>query len=355
MALLAVGAGALPAMLLAGRALDHWGLRIAAYLVAALGLLGTAVALTATGFTTLCTGLALIGACSGAADVAMNAVVGRAEQLARRPIITRAHGVFSALVVLAGLATGLASAANLPLAVPFAGVGVLCTAVGAFMLRPLPAHAALAPAAGPDGTAATAGPDPRIKKTTPLLFIGVLGALAFAGENAHQSWSAVFAHDGLHAGPALTAVAPAVFAATVALTRFGVGSLASVSAPVVLRLGAAAAAVGAVTVALAPTMAVTLAGLVAAGAGSAVLFPTLVGIVSRNVEETYRGRATSLVTAVSYLGFLFGPVYVGLWADATGLRGAMVAALGAALLVVGPTLLRLSGLRLSDNPAEHGS
>ncbi len=86
-------------------------------------------------------------------------------------------------------------------------------------------------------------------------------------------------------------------------------------------------------------------GLVVAGAGTAVLFPTLLGIVSRNVEEARRGRATSAVTVVSYMGFLLGPVYVGVWADATDLRGAMfaVAALAAALVMLTPMLLRLTG------------
>ncbi|MFC8102350.1 hypothetical protein [Streptomyces sp. NPDC057363] len=59
---------------------------------------------------------------------------------------------------------------------------------------------------------------------------------------------------------------------------------------------------------------------------------------------TCRGRATSVITSVSYLGFLLGPVYVGLWADATGLRGAMiaVAALAAALSLLALPLLALS-------------
>ena len=86
-------------------------------------------------------------------------------------------------------------------------------------------------------------------------------------------------------------------------------------------------------------------GLIVAGAGTAVLFPTLLGIVSRNVDEARRGRATSVVTVVSYMGFLLGPVYVGLWADTTDLRGAMiaVAALAAALFMLTPMLLRLTG------------
>jgi hypothetical protein len=50
---------------------------------------------------------------------------------------------------------------------------------------------------------------------------------------------------------------------------------------------------------------------------------------------------------VSYLGFILSPAYVGLWSDAIGLRGAMVAvaALGLALFALTPALLRLSGVR----------
>ena len=65
----------------------------------------------------------------------------------------------------------------------------------------------------------------RAGRLFPLLAIGVLGALAFASENAHQSWSAVFAQDELEATATLTSVAPAVFAATVAVTRFAIGGL----------------------------------------------------------------------------------------------------------------------------------
>ena len=56
---------------------------------------------------------------------------------------------------------------------------------------------------------------------------------------------------------------------------------------------------------------------------------------------------------MSYLGFLLGPVYVGLWADAVGLRGAMVAvaALAVGLVLLAPPLLRISGFDGSGGPA----
>jgi MFS family permease len=341
LALLFVGAGALPAMLFAGRALDRWGLRVAGGLVAALGAAGAGLALTAVDLASLCVGLAVVGATSGAADVAMNSVAGRAEELAGRPVITRAHGTFSALVVLGSLGTGLAAASSLPLAVPFAVVAVLALAAGATLLTTLPAGA------GTEGRdrvrAVESAGRPRI---VPFVLVGVLGALAFGSENAHQSWSAVFVHDELRSGEGLSAVAPAVFAGTVAITRFALGGLATVHARTVLLAGGSAAAAGAALIAAAPTLLVAGSGLAVAAAGTAVLFPTLIGVVSRAVDESRRGRAISIVTTVSYLGFLVGPVYVGLWADAVGLRGAMlaVAALGVGLCFLTPVLLRMSGL-----------
>ena len=341
-ALLFVGAGALPAMLLAGRALDRWGLQVAALLIGALGVVGAGLALTAVNLANLCVGLALVGATSGAADVAENAVAGRAEKIAGRPVITRAHGIFSSLVVLASLATGLVSAASLPLAVPFIAVAVLSLVAAAFLLKTVPAGVA---AQGHERVAGSDSSPFDRREMVPFLLIGVLGALAFASENAHQSWSAVFAHDELHSGAGLSAVAPAVFAGTVAITRFATGGLKPVHARTVLLAGALAAAAGAALIAAAPTLFIDGLGLAAAAAGTAVLFPTLVGVVSRNVDESRRGRATSVVTTVSYLGFLLGPVYVGLWAGAVGLRGAMlaVAALAVGLVVLAPALLRLSG------------
>jgi MFS family permease len=116
----------------------------------------------------------------------------------------------------------------------------------------------------------------------------------------------------------------------------------------VLVVGALVAAAGATVLARAPSVPVALTGLVLAAAGTGALFPTLLSIVSRNVVESSRGRATSIVTVVAYLGFLLGPVYVGLWAAAAGLRGAMiaVAALGLVLAALTVPLLALSRYRV---------
>jgi hypothetical protein len=151
--------------------------------------------------------------------------------------------------------------------------------------------------------------------------------------------------DVLSPGPALAAAGPAIFAAVVALTRFAVAPLSTGYATAVLITGATAAAAGTTMEASAPNVSIALAGLALAAAGTAVLYPTLLGLVAGQVDETVRGAATSVVATVAYLGFLAGPVYVGRWAGeepAVGLPGAMVAV---AALAAGLALLTWPALR----------
>ena len=346
-ALLFIGAGALPAMLLTGRLLDRYGIRTTSaavlVLLAAAGLL---VAATAGGMTSLSLGLLLVGASSGAVDVAINAGAGSAEKELGRPVITRSHGMFSAFVVISSLLTGLMNRLELAPAVRFGLVAVLIGGAAGYLLLTLPAR----PRRSEQAPSGTAGQEPGTKFAVPraafallpVLLVGLLAALALSVENAHQSWAAVFFEDILNTGSSLSSTAPAMFAAVAAVTRFSTGNLKPSSATRVVAAGAAAAALGTAILAGSPNIAVALVGLALAAAGTSVLYPALMGVVTRTASDATRGRATSLLATVSYLGFLLGPVYVGLWSETAGLRSAMlaVAALGALLLVLAPVLLR---------------
>jgi MFS family permease len=185
---------------------------------------------------------------------------------------------------------------------------------------------------------------PRGLRLAPLIAIGGLGALAFAVENAHQSWSALYLRDVVGTGAATAAAGPAVFAGVVAVTRFRTGEVSGRHPRLVLVGGALVAGSGTALVAAAGALTVALAGLALAAAGTAVLFPTLLVLLTERVPDRVRGSATSMVTTVAYLGFLAGPAYVGAWADGFGLPTAMlaVAALAALLATLAATGLRTS-------------
>ncbi len=326
-ALLLVGAGALPAMLLAGRAIDRWGHRVTGVALGGLAIAGLLLALVVHDMGTLSAALLLVGAASGAADVGINTLAGSAERASGVPVILRTQGMFSAMVVVSSITTGRMLLSG-GLVRPFAALAVIGVALGGMIATDY--------RAGPDdhtthNTPSTERVTGRLRRV--VLVIGVLGALGYAVENAHQSWGAVFLTDVVASGPATAAWAPAVFAAAVAITRLLASAFRHLPPVRVLLAGSAAAAVGTIALAISTTPMTALAGLALAAAGTAVLFPTVLSVVTRQVGDDQRGRVTSLVTVVAYLGFLVGPVYVGWWSEATGLPGAMIAVAGLAGLL----------------------
>jgi MFS family permease len=319
-ALLCVGAGALASMRPAGTVVDRWG---APALPAALAAFAAAAALPglATSMAGLCAALLVLGATSGAVDVAINAEGVRSEAATGRPVMSLAHGTFSACVVGGSLAAGALRAAGAGPELVLALVGGVVATTAVVVLR--------APAAGgPRPTArASLRHVPRL-----LVILGGLCALAFFVENAWQSWGAVHLESDLDASPAVGALAPALFAGAAALSRLGGHTLAGrVSELTLLRGGAILGAAGTLLGALAPVTALALAGVAVAGAGISICAPVLFSIAGRGADEAVRGAAVSIVTTIAYLGFLVGPAAVGLLASATTLDTSLAAVSGVAL------------------------
>jgi hypothetical protein len=322
-ALLCIGAGALVSMRMAGTLVDRWG---AAALPATMAAFGACAALPGLASSTagLSATLFVLGAGSGAVDVAINAEGTRSETATGRPILSLAHGTFSGCVVVGSLATGglRAADAGAELVLGLVGAVVVAIAIGLWW----------APAAG-DGAVVPARASlrhlPRI-----LVVLGALCALAFFVENAWQSWGAVHLESDLDASPALGALAPALFAGAAAASRLGghalVGRLDEI---LIMRAGALAGAAGTVVAAVAPVTALALAGIVVAGAGISICAPILFSLAGRRADEAVRGAAVSIVTTIAYLGFLVGPAAVGLLADATTLRASLACAGAVALLL----------------------
>jgi hypothetical protein len=327
-ALLCVGAGALASMRAAGTVVDRWG---APALPAALAAFGAAAVLPglATSTAGLCAALLVLGATSGAVDVAINAEGVRSEAATGQPVLSLAHGTFSACVVGGSLAAGALRAADAGPELVLALVGVVVATTAAALLR-------APPAAGPRLPArASLRHLPRV-----LVILGGLCALAFFVENAWQSWGAVHLESDLDASPALGALAPALFAGAAALSRIGGHALAGrVSELTLLRGGATLGAAGTLLGALAPVAALALVGVVMAGAGISICAPVLFSIAGRGADEAVRGAAVSIVTTIAYLGFLVGPAAVGLLASATALRTSLAAVAGVAvvLAILAPT------------------
>ncbi|WP_454041563.1 MFS transporter [Cellulosimicrobium sp. Marseille-Q8652] len=348
-ALLFVGLGALPTMAVTGRAVDRFGLRVAAWLLAALAGAGLLITAGADGMVLLVTGMLVVGAASGAADVAINTLAGRAEHATAQPLLTRSHGLFSVGVVIASLSTGALLGGGLSLLATFGAVAAVMSVLAATAWLTsaslqMPDHQAPAAArqeyeaptrsgtTAPRGAPRFTGLLRRVGPTSPLLVVGLVAASAYAVENAHQSWGAVMLTDVFTASPQMAAAAPATFAATAALARLSLAPLSRSHPTAMLVGGGTLATAGTTVLATAPSVAVALVGLVLAALGTATLFPTLLSRSLRGTDPAQHGRATSTVAATAYLGFLLGPACVGLLADRSDLRGAMLGVAALALI-----------------------
>ncbi len=312
LALLLVGVGALVSMRATGVLMDRFGPMLTPLTVGSLAVSGVLPGL-ATSPLQLSLALAVVGAASGAVDVAINADAVREEIASERPLLNLAHASFSAAVVVASLATG---------ALRWAGAG----APAVFLLAALPIGLA-AVVGRPDGRAGWAPPPPherpRLFQRVPgwVLVLGCLGALAFWIESAWQNWGAVFLERTLDATAALSSLGPAFFAASMAAGRLaGNRLLRRWSERRLLVAGSLIAGAGTAVAAAAPTSAIALAGIVLAGAGCSVLAPTILGLAGGAAARSERATVIGSTTTLMYLGFLLGPAVVGVLADVADLR-----------------------------------
>jgi len=339
-AMLVSGVGAILAMLIVGHLWRRfgWSLLPVTGLLFAVGGLGLPLASSTL---TLAAALFLIGAGSGALDVAMNAAVSDVEARDGVRLMYGAHALFSLAVLVASVATGLARQTG---AGPWPIMATVATLIG------LVAAATIASARGrhrPIAQAPTTSSSPTLNRPGAVMgglaALAILCAVGYLIEDAAQNWSALHLERGLGASPALGGAAPGIFAAAMFVGRSSGQRLgAHFSDRALFSTGAALAAVGLAVLALAPTPASALGGLAVAGAGIAAIAPALYGRAGRDARPEDRGAAIARLTVFGYTGFIVGPALIGFISQAASLRAgiATLAVLAVGLAVGGFLVLR---------------
>ena len=331
LALLFVAVGSLPAMLLTGRELDRRGTGLVPWLLVAL-----AVAAVLPGFAgsvpELAVTLLLLGAASGALDVAINAAVSELEAHQELRLMQLAHALFSAGVLVGALACGLAREAGAGRLAILTGIAVVLL-VAAALNR---GHAGL------ERRPATRRGFRLSRAAVPF---GIACGAAFVIEGGMENWGALFLEREHDAGPAVSALAPAAYGGAMMLGRLSGQWLERRLGDTLLLAGAMTVALtGLVAVSISPNVAFAVAAFFVGGAGISIAAPSLFGAAGRNAAPHERGNAIATVTTLSYLGFLVGPPFVGGISEAVGLRTAFAAlAVVAAGLVVAAPRLGLTG------------
>lgn len=310
--LLALGAGALVSMPMAGLIIARIGSR-AVILTASLvffAMLPLLASLTSVPLTVLC--LFIFGATNGLMDIAMNAQGVIVERLAGRPIFSSLHGMFSVGGILGATICG---------ALMHLGLGSLAAAgliAAAMALIVLAQKGALI--AGRDGKTE------RRQFKRPSGLVALLGLLSFAAamaEGAMMDWSAVFLRFSRGFDEASAGIGFAAFSATMALGRLtGDWVVARIGAALTIRVGSLLATIGLLLVTTSDIPAVMLAGFAITGAGLANVVPQLFGMAGK-LPGFSPGVAISAVATLAYAGILAGPPLIGPLSSLTSLSIAL--------------------------------
>ena len=322
-ALFAMAAGALCAVVSAGALIERFTSRAVTAAAGALFCLLLPAPIFAPSFVSLSAALLAFGFCFGLMDVAMNAQAADVQRLARKPLMSGFHGLYSLGGLAGSAAAGLLLWIEAPATVRAVGVTATMGLLLAFGCRSMLRQERSAARGAP----ALSLPPKR------LAALAALGFLIFVGEGAVMDWANVYLANVLKAGADRAVLGYAAFSLTMAAGRFlgdwATGRLGAQKFAV-FSAGLAAAGLG---LALAgPGFWSSVAGFGLGGFGFANLIPILFSRAADSTPDAPQ-RGIAGVAGVGYFGLVAGPPAIGFLSDEAGLRVALALVAGSLALV----------------------
>jgi predicted MFS family arabinose efflux permease len=311
--LLAIAAGSILSLLLAGQMVAHFGSRRTVAAMAAL--LGASLTAVAVGYqfgvVPVVIGLFLFGFSNGAWDVGMNVQGAIVERRLGRAIMPRFHAGFSVGTVAGALLGAGAVALHVPVTAHLIVTALAVAAAVIVSVRAfVPDTVDEADPAGGGGLGRTLATwrEPR------TLLVGVF-VLAFAfAEGTGVDWISVAVIDDYGASATIGTLAFAVFLAAMTAGRwFGPGLLDRYGRVPVVRVLVAVSLAGLLLFVLGTHVAVAFAGALLWGLGASLGFP--VGMSAAADDPAHAAPRVSVVAAIGYCAFLGGPPLVGFLGD----------------------------------------
>ena len=341
--LLAIAAGSVVSLPLAGMIVARWGSRRTAM---AMAMLSTVSLLTVAfgylaGVAPVAAGLFGFGVSAGIWDVAMNVQGAAVERRLGRSIMSRFHAAWSLGTVTGALIGAVAVAVGVPVTVHLALAALLEGPVVCVVARSFVADVPEAAdvTAGEAGARAGAGSALAAWREPRTVLIGVF-VLAFAfAEGSGNDWISVAVIEDYRAPAALGTLAFAVFLAAMTGGRwFGAGLIDRYGRVPVTRALAAVAVAGVALFLAGPALPAAFAGALLWGGGTSLGFPT--GMSAAADDPALAAPRVGVTASIGYCAFLGGPPLIGFLGDHIEVRYALVcvAVLLALAIAIAPAL-----------------
>lgn len=255
-------------------------------------------------------------------DIAVNMQGSNLSARRHKPVMNRLHGLWSIGMVTGGLIASIMAAYAIPLIWHLTSLSLLifiCLLyVGKGLLnddeQPLSTQqSTLKPTS----------------KTRRLCLFAILGGCAFIPEMALSDWSPFRLKDDLLANEGLASLAYVCFGSGMVFGRLlGDWVVAKIGMSKLLHCSITTAMLGGALACTGSSISITYLGLVIAGLGIAVLFPTLYDAAAQDKQRP--GAMLGAMTAGSRLAALIAPLGIGILANAPSLSVGLAIALIAA-------------------------
>ncbi len=161
------------------------------------------------------------------------------------------------------------------------------------------------------------------KKNKPETFLFLLGTVAFCGmaaEGAMSDWSGLYLIDVVGTQKNIAPIGLAAYMVTMATGRFLIDKATQKwGRKRVLQTGGTLIAVGLFTAVALPHFVTTIIAFMIIGLGTAGIVPTIYSVAGQKTKIP-TSIALTIVSSVSFLGFLMGPPLIGYISSVTNLR-----------------------------------
>lgn len=261
----------------------------------------------------LSVGLFLFGLFGNLANIAVNTQGVYTEVLFKKTIMSSFHGMWS-FAGFTGALVGLAMLAlNLTPLHHFLIVGVVVLLMIAFNFQFLIR-------AKEKIKHNTEKKKIFVKPDSGLIWLGVIGFCSMASEGVMFDWSGVYFKDIVQAPGPLVVLGYTSFMIMMASGRFlGDGLINKFGRERVMQISGVMISAGLFTAVFLPYIIPCTIAFMAVGLGVATIVPTVYSMAGKN-PTVPAGEALTIVSSVSFLGFLMGPPVIGHIAQNFGLR-----------------------------------
>lgn len=262
----------------------------------------------ATGKWTLAALLSVAGMSMSMLNISMNSAAGALEKRDDIRILSSCHGMFSVGLVIGATTAGWFS----KIGFSFYWHIVIAASTVIFLATLIRPILVTIPEANNNNTGF-------VFPSKAIFGLGIISACFTIGEGAVADWSAIYLRDILGSGPFVSSLGLAIFAAGMAVGRFGGDKIRSISSSKnILIVGGILTSLGLLSVALFPVEYIVICSLLLAGLGLSLIIPVLYS-ESTKVPGVQADIGLASVATFSTVGFMMGPPIIGFISEAFGL------------------------------------